>query len=252
MKREVLLAQTLVELTDTLVEDFDVDELLTTLTFRCVEILDVAAAGIMLATDGGLRLVTSTSDEMETVELFELQAHEGPCLDCFHSGQPVVDGALAIDDRRWPRFTPVALGAGFRAADAVPMRLRGEVIGAVNLFRVASDPMSDDDIVLAQALAGAATIAVLHHRALLEAHDVSDQLQRALTSRVVIEQAKGVISQGLGVDVENAFTLLRRHSRNNNERLADAAARIVAGALSPSQLDEPRTTDRSSNRGSTR
>ena len=161
-----MLARTLVELADTLVADFDVVELLTLLADRCVDVLDVAAAGLMLAApDGDLRVMASSSEAMRVLELFELQAQEGPCLDCYRTGEPVVNQDLAAVDGRWPRFAAEALAAGFRSVHALPMRLRGTIIGALNLFHVEPGDMRRADVDAAQALADVATIAILQHRA---------------------------------------------------------------------------------------
>ncbi len=237
MVRESLLARTMVELADTLVEDFDVVDLLTTLADRCVDVLDITAAGIMLvAPDGVLRVVTSSSEAMRVVELFELQSAEGPCLDCYRTGRPVVNHDLNTVDGRWPRFAVVATAAGFRGADAIPMRLRGNIIGALNLFRSDPGSLNDDDVTVAQALADIATIAILQNRSALEAHVVNDQLNHALTSRVVIEQAKGMIAQREHLTVDQAFARLRKHARNHNQRLTDLAAHIVDGTVDPATL----------------
>jgi GAF domain-containing protein len=237
MTREAVLARTMVELADTLVDDFDVVDLLTTLSDRCVAVLDIAAAGIMLAPPGGdLRVMTSSSEAMRVVELFELQSQEGPCLDCFRSGEPVVNQDLAVENFRWARFAPVALRAGFRAADAIPMRLRGQVIGALNLFRTETGSLTPDDVAIAQALADLATIAILQHRAATEAHVLNDQLSHALHSRIVIEQAKGVIAEREGLAVDQAFTRLRSYARNHNLRLAVLAQAVVAGTVDPASL----------------
>jgi GAF domain-containing protein len=240
MLRESLLARTLVELADTLVDDFDVVDLLTLLADRCVETLDVAAAGIMLASPGGrLRVLASTTDAMRLLELFELQADEGPCLDCFRSGQPVGNEDLTSARARWPRFAAEALGAGFHSVQALPLRLRGTVIGALNLLH--TDPVRDDraDADVAQAFADVATIAILQHRAVREAQVVNEQLNRALDTRIIIEQAKGVVAEREGLDVQQAFERLRRHARNHNVRLADLASDVVAGVLATRTLDAP-------------
>jgi GAF domain-containing protein len=230
----------MVELADTLVDDFDVVDLLTTLSDRCVAVLDIAAAGIMLATpDGQLQVVTSSSEAMRVVELFELQSDEGPCLDCFHSRRPVVNQDLTTAAGRWPHFAPVAVEAGFRAADAIPMRLRGQIIGALNLFRTETGSMDDDDIVVAQALADVATIAILQNRTTVEAREVNIQLSTALSSRIVIEQAKGIISERQRIPVDDAFDRLRRHARNHNLRLADVARDTVRGVLDPDTFSTP-------------
>jgi GAF domain-containing protein len=235
MSREAVLARTMVELADSLVDDFDIIELLTTLSDRCVAVLDIAAAGIMLATpDGKLQAMTSSNEAMRVVELFELQSDEGPCLDCFHSGQPVVNQDLTNAGDRWARFAPVAVSAGFRAADAIPMRLRGQIIGALNLFRTQLGSMSDDDVVVAQALADIATIAILQNRTADESRELNAQLETALSSRIVIEQAKGMVAERQRIRVDEAFDRLRRHARNHNLRLADVARDIVDGVVEPS------------------
>jgi GAF domain-containing protein len=239
--REALLARTLVELADTLVDAFDVVELLTVLADRCVEMLDVAAAGLMLVAPGGdLRVVASSSKAMRVVELFELQSHEGPCLDCYRTGEQVLNQDLAVVGRRWPRFAPVALAAGFRSVHAVPMRLRGVVIGALNLFQTDDATLADADVVAVQALADVATIAILQHRATLEADVVNEQLSFALRSRVVIEQAKGVLAERAGLDMEQAYSLLRNRARDHKARLADAAQDIVDETLASGALDPSR------------
>jgi GAF domain-containing protein len=237
MTREAVLARTFVELADTLVDDFDVVDLLTRLAERCVEVLDVETAGVMLAAPGGqLHLLASTSEAMRVLELFELQAQEGPCVDCHRTGLPVVNQDLAAIGGRWPRFAAEAVAAGLHSAHALPMRLRGTVIGALNLFRAGPGEMGPADIEVAQAFADAATIAVLQHRATEEAQVVNEQLTRALNSRVVIEQAKGMVAERLGLDMERSFNVLRTHARNHNLRLADVALAVIGGTLPASKL----------------
>jgi transcriptional regulator with GAF, ATPase, and Fis domain len=239
--REGLLARTFVELADTLVDDFDVVELLTLLAHRCVEMLDVDAAGLMLVSaEGDLRVVASSSEEMRLVELFEIQAQEGPCPDCYRTGQATHHDNLSADDPRWPRFGPVAIEAGFLSVQALPMRLRGVTIGALNLFRVEKGTPDESDLVTAQALADVATIGILQHRAAIQAHLVVDQLNHALNSRVLIEQAKGILSERSGLDMEGAFTWLRKYARDHNELLVDVAESVIQGNLTPkSALPEP-------------
>jgi GAF domain-containing protein len=236
--REALLARALVELADTLVADFDVVELLTLLADRCVEVLDVAAAGLMLAgPDGDLRVMASSSEAMRVLELFELQSKEGPCPDCYLSGKPVINEDLAMATGRWPRFAPQALAAGFHSVHALPMRLRGTVIGALNLFHLEPGEMDGADVEAAQALADVATIAILQHRAALEAQVVNQQRQHALNSRVIIEQAKGMVAEREGLDMDQAFTALRNHARNHNLRLVVLAEAVIGGSLAASALD---------------
>jgi GAF domain-containing protein len=240
MAREAVLARTFVELAESLVDHFDVVELLTLLADRCVEILDVSAAGLMLvAPEGDLRVVASSSEAMRVVELFELQSQEGPCLDCYRSGEPVLNQDLATVDGRWPNFAPVALGAGFRSVHALPMRLRGTVVGALNLFRADEGRLEEADVLAAQALADVATIAILQNRAAHEAQVVNEQLNHALNSRVLVEQAKGVLAERAGLDMEQAFSGLREYARSNNLRLVDVAQDVIDGTLGPGALDPP-------------
>ena len=238
MPREALLARAFVELADSLVDNFDVVDLLTRLADRCVEIVDVAAAGLMLGSAGGeLRVIASSSEAMRVLELFEIQADEGPCVDCYRSGQPIVNLALEEPDSRWPRFAPKALEAGFRSVHSLPMRLRGQTIGALNMFRVDQGPMLETDVLAAQALADVATIAILQHRAVSDAQVLNEQLTLALNTRIAIEQAKGVVSERAGLDMEEAFARLRRHARNHNLRLTDVADAVSTRALPVSSLD---------------
>jgi GAF domain-containing protein len=240
MSREALLARTFVELADTLVADFDVVELLTVLTDGCVDVLDIGAAGLMLAApEGDLRVMASSSEATRVLELFELQSQEGPCLDCYRTGQPVVNQDLATVNGRWPRFAAEALAAGFHSVHALPMRLRGTVIGALNLFHIEPGEMRQADVAAAQAMADVATIGVLQHRAALEAQVLNEQLNHALNSRIVIEQAKGIIAEREGLNMEQAFSTLRNHARYHNLRLVDVAGDVIGGTLAASALDRP-------------
>jgi transcriptional regulator with GAF, ATPase, and Fis domain len=238
MPREELLARTFVELADTLVDDFDVVDLLTLLAARCVDVLDVAEAGLMLAAPSGeLRVIASSSEAMRVLELLEEQSLEGPCQDCFRTGAPVLNQPL--DDAaatRWPDFTPKALEAGFVSVSALPMRLRSQTIGALNMFRVQTADMTAPDLASAQAFADVATIAILQHRAARQAKVVNDQLVEALDTRVVIEQAKGVLAERRDIEVADAFTRLRTYARNNNLRLSDVAREVVDGRLDTDQV----------------
>ena len=238
MAREAILARTLVELADTLVADFDVVELLTLLADRCVEVLGVEAAGLMLvAPEGDLRVMASSSETMRMLELFELQSQEGPCLDCYRTGQPVLNQDLATVNGRWPRFAAEALAVGFHSVHALPMRLRGSVIGALNLFHIEPGEMRPADVEAAQALADVATIAILQHRAAFEAQVLNEQLSHALNTRIVIEQAKGMVAEREGLDMEQAFSMLRSHARSHNLRLADVANAVIGGTLAVAALD---------------
>jgi GAF domain-containing protein len=235
--REVVLTRTLVQLADTLVEGFDVVDLFTFLAARCVEILDVAAAGLMLPqTNGTLGIVASSSEAMQILETFEAQSDEGPCPDCYRSGQPIINLDLATAHRRWPRFTPLALAAGFRSVHALPMHVRSETIGALNLFRANEGRMDESDVNAAQSLADIASIAILQYRADLDLRALNDQLSSALNSRIVIEQAKGIVGERSGIEMSEAFTLLRTYARNNGRRLADVAKDVIDGTVRPESL----------------
>ncbi len=228
MPKESLLAETLVELADSLVDDFDVVELLTMLTDRCVEVLDASAAGIMLVSaEGELGVMATSNEATRVLELFELQCQEGPCLDCYRSGTLIVAPDLRVADGRWPRFAVESLAAGFRSVHALPMRLRGTTIGALNLFRAEAGTLDEPDARAAQALADVATIAILQNRALQAAQVVNEELQSALHSRIVIEQAKGVLAERAGIRVEKAFQLLRSYARNHGRRLVDVAHDVI-------------------------
>ncbi len=233
MTREECLAGTLVELADTLADDFDLVELLVLLVERSVELLDACAAGLVLVDDGGaLHLMASTSGPMTTVELFQMQNAEGPCLDCSASGRLVTVADLAAAAERWPRFAPFALEAGFRAAHAIPVRLRGQVLGALNLFRDEPGDLTEADLAAAKAMADMAAIGILHARAAHHAHRVAEQLRRALHSRVTIEQAKGMLAQRHGTTPDSAFASLRGYARRHRRQLTEVAEDLVAGALS--------------------
>jgi GAF domain-containing protein len=230
--RESLVSQTFLQLADTLVADFDIIDLLTVLTDRCIEIVDADAVGILLAdAEGNLRLMAASSEQARLLELFQLQNEEGPCLEAFSTGLPVFEDELRSALERWPRFTPYAVGAQFECVYALPMRLRQTIIGALNLFRSSPGPMPEADIRLAQAFADVASVAILHDQATREAHIRDGHLQHALDSRVIVEQAKGMVSQHLHIDMATAFNHIRTHARNNNLQLTAVASEIVAGTI---------------------
>jgi len=238
MTRESLLIATLVELADNLVDNFDVIDVLTVLSHRCVQAVDVDAAGVMLASPGGeLQFVASSSESMRVLELFQIQSDEGPCVDCFKGGTAIVNHALTVPDEHWPLFTPRAMAHGFRSVHCLPMRLRGRTIGALNLFRTHEGRLFDDDVLLAQGLADVATIAILQHQSSLDARILNEQLTFALNSRITIEQAKGMVSQATACDMDQAFGRLRTHARNRNLKLTDVASSVVSGVLGFDDLD---------------
>jgi GAF domain-containing protein len=237
MAREDLLARTFVELADTLVDDFDIVEVTQRLVERCVELFDATAAGLLLADpDGTLRVLASSSDQLRVVELFEIQAQEGPCLDCYRSGQPVINQDLRSTNGRWPHFTPVALGAGYRAVHALPVRLRHEVIGALNLFKSDSGALGSLDVLAAQAFADATAIAILQQRALSDAKLLGRQLQAALGSRILIEQAKGMLAERAGLSIAEAFAQMRSYARGHNQQLTAVCQNVLDGRIGVDEL----------------
>jgi GAF domain-containing protein len=223
------LADVFVEMADTLVDEFDVLEFLHLLTERCVQVLGVSAAGLLL-TDGQdkLQVVAASSERTRLLELFQLQSDEGPCVECFRTGQPVSVPDLS-GAGRWPSFTTAAALVGFGAVYALPMRLRSQVIGALNLFGANSGVVDAGRLRIGQALADVATIGLLQHRAIHRREVLTEQLQTALNSRVLIEQAKGVLAERLHVDVADAFTLLRQAARSHNRSLSALARSVVDG-----------------------
>ena len=228
--REEALAATFVMLADTLVDDYDVVELLDTLVRSCVEILGVTAAGLLLNDQkGNLAVVASSSEETRLLEICQLQSDEGPCLDCVRSGASVSSGDLGKDRARWPAFVAAALDAGFQSVFAVPMRLRDQTIGGLNLFSAAPVLASKADQGLAQALADVATIGILQQRSAHRSSLLAEQLQHALNSRIMVEQAKGVLAERHAVSMDVAFDALRRHARNNNLKLVEVARSVVRG-----------------------
>ncbi|MDA8311186.1 MAG: GAF and ANTAR domain-containing protein [Actinomycetota bacterium] len=241
MPNQTLLIRSLVELADNLVDDYDVVDILSLLADRCVHALGVDAAGVMLAApSGALQVIASSSDAMRTLELFQLQSDQGPCLEAYRTGTQVVNLDLAAVGGRWPRFAPRAVAEGFRSAHSFPMRLRRRTLGALNLLRRDPGALDDADIAAAQALADIATIAIIQHQVVIDAQTLASQLSGALNSRIVIEQAKGKIAQATGSDMDHAFRQLRSHARNHNLRLADLASRIAEGTVGPGSLDDLR------------
>ncbi|WP_405163651.1 GAF and ANTAR domain-containing protein [Nocardia sp. NBC_01499] len=229
-EREGPLVKAFVELADTLVADYDVIELAQRLVDDCVRLLAVDAAGILLrAPEGGLQVLASTSEQTRLLELFQVQSEAGPCLQAYGTGKVVVVEDLSELVDRWPAFAERALAEGFRAVCAVPMRLRDERVGALNLFSTATGALTAADLTVGQALADVATIGILHQRVVTRTEVVNRQLQLALNTRIIIEQAKGVLSERSGLNMDDAFKQLRTYARSNNLRLSDFARGIVDG-----------------------
>lgn len=229
--REELLADTFLKLADTLVDDFDVIDVLTTLRGRCVELLDAAATGILVADpNGALQVTAASSEKINVLELFQIQNEEGPCLDAFRTGRAIIHPDLGHASP-WPQFAARAVGAGFRSVHALSMVVRANVFGTLNLFMAEPGPLPASDVVVAQALAHAATLALLQNQTAADSQRLTGQLQGALNSRITIEQAKGVLSEVARIGTDEAFARLRSYARNHNTKLTDIAAAVINGAL---------------------
>ena len=236
--RESLVVATTVELADNLVENFDVIDELTLLTDRCVQAIDVTWAGVLLGFPGGdLQMVASSNEPTRVLDLMQIQANEGPCVDCYADGIAIINRELRDPDERWPRFSPRAIALGVRSVHCLPLRLRERTIGVLNLFRNDGEFLSQEDVVVAQGLADVATIAILQHQSALSARVLNCQLSIALSSRIIIEQAKGMLSQSLQCDMDVAFRRLRAHARNHNLRLTDVATTVVNRTLALASFD---------------
>jgi len=237
----VQLAEVFVSLADSLVDDFDVVELMGRLTHACVELLGASAAGLMIIDlRGSVQTIASSSEEMHLLETLQIQSDEGPCRDCVDQGRTVTVPDLSAAQDDWPRFATVASSAGFTACQALPLRLRAEPLGALNLLFRETPPLAGERLRIAQALADVATIGVLQQRAVHRGAVVAEQLQRALNSRVVIEQAKGMLAQHLGLDMADAFAVLRGYARDHNLLLSDVASSLARGDVSPAVVSTDR------------
>jgi GAF domain-containing protein len=237
------LAKIFVEIADTLVDEFDVLDYMHMITERVAGLTGAPAVGMLLADQSGrLEFVAGTDENVTLVELFVVQNGEGPCLDAFQTGEPVVNADLGVAAARWPRFAPLASEAGYRSVHAFPMRLRRQVIGALNVFGAhPGSDFGDDDTALLQALADAATIGLLQERAVARGDLLSEQLQSALNSRIIIEQAKGAVAQAHGIGVDDAFKAIRDYARRNNRKLTEVANGIITDPRLRQQVLAPRS-----------
>jgi GAF domain-containing protein len=232
--RALQVAESFVTLADTLVDNFDVVELLDRLVADCVDLLDVGAAGILLlSADRSLDLVACSDELSRLTEVLQVESHAGPAVEAVRTGEPVEVTDLAELTRRWPVFAHILGDAGYSTTYVVPMRLRDTTIGALSLFQSANVPLTEFDRRLAKALADVATIGILQHRAVESASVLVDQLQVALDTRIVVEQAKGVIAEYGGLEMGAAFEALRSHARNGRTKLSDVARSLVARELDP-------------------
>jgi GAF domain-containing protein len=228
MPRETRVLKAVSSLVDSLLDDFDIVELLTELTEHCAQLLDVASAGLLLTNPSRhLHLMAATTEATHHLELFQLQADQGPCLDCYTTGHPISVPDLSAHSARWPRFAAAALEAGFVSVHAVPMRAAGTVLGALGLFGTTVGELNNADLFVAQTLAHTACVALLQQHPATPA-SVLPHLKTALTSRIVVDQAKGFLSQRLDVPVEDAFALLRRYARTHDDHLTAVARRLIS------------------------
>lgn len=229
--REAALTSTFVQLAGSLVEDYDVIDVLDQLVHTCVKIFDVVAAGMLLDDQvGGLAVAAASSDDMRTLEVFQAQGSEGPCYDCSKAGDAVHSADLR-QEGRWPRFTPLALELGYVSVSAVPLRLRGQKVGVLGLFGARVRAITTEDERLAQAFADVAAIGLLNQRSAHRQSVLAEQLRGALDSRVVIEQAKGVLAERERVSTDEAYQRLRLHARNGNLKITQVALDVVEGRL---------------------
>ena len=234
-EREVI--QAFVDLSNELVDDYDVVEMLSQLTANCASLLDISSAGLLLAdARGSLHLMASSSERTYYLEVFQLQRDEGPCLDCYHGREPIIVPDLDAEEQRWPQFCEAARGVGIKSVHALPMRLRSNVLGTLGLFGEQTGSLAGDDLALAQALVHVASVSIVNARAALDKNTVNSQLQQALTSRIVVEQAKGVIAQAGGLEMGLAFVVLRRYARDHGRKLSDVALEVVRRDLPQDEL----------------
>ncbi|GIG20224.1 transcriptional regulator [Cellulomonas chitinilytica] len=230
--REQLIVRSFVELAEGLASGLEAVDLLDRLAHSCVGVLDVASAGLLLADPlGRLHLLAASSGAARELEVFQVQRDEGPCRDCFHAGTPIDVPDLAADVERWPQFVPRALEAGFASVHAVPLRLRTHILGALGLFGTSTGTLDDDDRALAQALADVASVALVQERTAADQIALATHLQSALSGRVVLEQAKGVVAYAGSIDVSEAFDRLRQFAREHDMKLTDVATAVVARTL---------------------
>lgn len=243
--REQRLAETFTELADTLGEDFELAVFSRLLADRCVDLLNVSAVGLLLADDRGKLQTTGAPGGLTwPADLLALQHEEGPCLDCFRSGSPVTAVDLRAAVARWPRFAPLSRAAGFRVAHALPLRLRTDVVGSLAFFLAESDAFPPSAAGIAQALADAAAISVVQHRTITRCRQLTGQLQNALTSRVLVEQAKGMLAERWGTSTDDAFDSLRRYARSHNARLTEVARSVVERSADTDSMRPPGATGR--------
>ncbi|GAA5134758.1 GAF and ANTAR domain-containing protein [Alloalcanivorax gelatiniphagus] len=226
--RERQVIRAFVELSNELVDDYDVVDMLAHLTTSCASLLDISSAGLLLADPHGvLHLAASSSERMHHLEVLQLQRAEGPCLDCYHQRETITVPDLAMENGRWPQFCEAARLAGFRSVHALPMRLKDDVLGTLGLFGEETGQLAEDDLDLAQALAHVASVAIVNSRSATDRDLINAQLEHALSSRIAVEQAKGVLAHAGDLDMATAFVVLRRYARDHGRKLSEVAQQVV-------------------------
>ena len=248
MTREDQIVEAFVSMAGSLVAGHDVPDLLNHLTAECARLVDVTAAGLLLADRrGALHVVAASSHDAEGLEAFQAQRAEGPCHDSYQDGRPVLVSDLAAEADRWSGFVALALEHGVRSVHAVPLRLRDDVIGALGLFGSAVGELNERDLRLAQGLADVATISIIQDRVAADRDAVNEQLQTALDTRVLLEQAKGVLAHSGGLAMPDAYAALVQYARDNNLKLALLARALVERTVPPRLVLEH--ADRRARRG---
>lgn len=230
--RERKIIQAFVELSNDLVDDYDMVDMLSQLTTNCASLLDVASAGLLLADARGvLHVVATSSERTHHLEVFQLQRDEGPCLDCYHGGEAILVPDVDDKEDRWPQFCEAARIVGFKSVHALPMRLKDNVLGTLGLFGEEVGSLGTEDLALAQALVHVASVAIVNEKSASDRETINSQLQHALTSRIVVEQAKGVIAHAGDLEMADAFTVLRRYARDHSRKLSEVAGAVVRREL---------------------
>jgi GAF domain-containing protein len=214
-----------------LVRPYDTVTMLENLSERVSEVLALTGSGVSLESDGRLAFITALDEQIARVEQVQERTQEGPCVDCFRGGNPVVVPDLEAEGARWAQYADAALQAGLRATAGVPMTLEGRSIGALNLYSSEPREWPDEDVAAAQVLADLATAFLVNASKLRQQEELAAQLAGALESRVLIEQAKGVVSASAHVSVDEAFRRMRSWARNHNLPLPSVAQDVVEGSL---------------------
>ena len=234
MMRQTQLVEYFVHVADTLLEDFDLVDLLHDLTVNAALVSGAASAGLVLLDhQDRVRYMAASNEEGRLLELFQIQNGDGPCLDAIRGGRPVVNADLGEAADRWPQFAPAARAAGFQSVHAFPLRLGGQTMGALNIFGAEHSRFDPEEVRLVQGLADIATIAIVQERSRHPVEIVTEQLQTALNSRIVIEQAKGALARSESITPAQAFEVLRETARHTHQKISDVARSVIVDLARP-------------------